>query len=243
MTTVVISQPMYFPWPGFFELMSLADIFVHLDDVQFADRSFTNRVQVKTSTGVSWMTVPIKDRSARRLINEIEPADQSWKRKHRQMLWHAFSGAPHRAEALEIVERTFEAESLPALLEDSVERLAERLRITVPKVLISSRTMRLRSTGSERIREIVAALGGTKYVTAHGARNYLEHETFERSGIEVEYADYSRTPYTQQHGAFTPFVTALDLIANTGDDAHRYIHPRTKPWRQFLSENPARSAE
>ena len=51
MTTVVISQPMYFPWPGFFELIAAADVYVHLDDVQFSKGGFTNRIQLKTVQG------------------------------------------------------------------------------------------------------------------------------------------------------------------------------------------------
>lgn len=46
MARVVISQPMYFPWFGFMAQMSLADVFIWLDDAQFSKGSFTNRVQV-----------------------------------------------------------------------------------------------------------------------------------------------------------------------------------------------------
>ncbi|NBX37756.1 MAG: hypothetical protein EBR10_11170, partial [Planctomycetes bacterium] len=48
---IVISQSMYFPWVGFLEQMSLADIFVVYDDVQFSKGSFTSRVQAKTAAG------------------------------------------------------------------------------------------------------------------------------------------------------------------------------------------------
>jgi hypothetical protein len=73
-------------------------------------------------------------------------------------------------------------------------------------------------------------------VTAHGAAGYLDHEAFEAAGVSVDYIDYNVAPYSQQHGAFTPFVSVLDLIANTGDDARRCLRPRTKPWRAFLAE-------
>jgi len=50
----------------------------------------------------------------------------------------------------------------------------------------------------------------------------------------VDYMDYSLTPWPQPHGGFTPYVTVLDLIAATGDEAGGFIHPRTLPWRAFL---------
>ena len=61
MTTVVISQPMYFPWTGFFGQMKLADIYVWLDDAQFSKGSFTNRVQALLNGKQTWMTIPLHD--------------------------------------------------------------------------------------------------------------------------------------------------------------------------------------
>ena len=63
--TVVISQPMFFPWVGIFEQIRLADIFVHFDDVQLPwGSSFINRVQIKTKDGIKWLTIPIRKTSS-----------------------------------------------------------------------------------------------------------------------------------------------------------------------------------
>jgi hypothetical protein len=86
---------------------------------------------------------------------------------------------------------------------------------------------------------IIKMVGGTRYITAQGAADYLDHEAFERANIAVEYMDYSKTPYPQLHGDFTPYVSVLDLIANLGTNAHTAVRPRTIPWREFL----ARKAE
>ena len=90
--------------------------------------------------------------------------------------------------------------------------------------------------------DIVRAVGGTRYVTAHGAAGYLDHALFEAAGVQVDYVDYSLAPYPQLHGAFTPYVSVLDLIANTGDEAANYIRPRTKPWRDLLAARAGREA-
>ena len=59
MTTVVVSQPMLFPWVGLFEQIRLADVFVHYDDVAFSKGSFFNRVQIKTlEVGSKWFNGP-----------------------------------------------------------------------------------------------------------------------------------------------------------------------------------------
>jgi hypothetical protein len=91
---------------------------------------------------------------------------------------------------------------------------------------------------SNRVLDVVRALGGTRYITGHGARNYLDHEAFEAAGIEVHYMNYRRIPYPQRHGEFTPYVSALDLVAQCGREGIEYIQPATIPWREFMAECP-----
>ena len=38
-----IMQPHYFPWPGYFNLMSKVNKFIFLDDAQFSKNSWHNR--------------------------------------------------------------------------------------------------------------------------------------------------------------------------------------------------------
>ena len=56
---VAIHQPNYFPWIGYFYKMSLADVFVVLDDSQYSKNGYQNRVKIKTPTGSVWMTQPV----------------------------------------------------------------------------------------------------------------------------------------------------------------------------------------
>jgi hypothetical protein len=88
-------------------------------------------------------------------------------------------------------------------------------------------------TSSDRVLDVVQALHGTDYVTGHGALRYLDHEHFERSSIRISYMNYRRLPYPQLHGDFTPFVSALDLVANCGRDGARYITSETIDWKEL----------
>jgi hypothetical protein len=57
---------------------------------------------------------------------------------------------------------------------------------------------------------------------------------FECAGVEVRYMEYRCTPYPQLHGEFTPYVTALDLVANCGKDGRRFIQSEAINWKRFL---------
>jgi hypothetical protein len=234
MKTVVISQPMYFPWVGLLEQMRHADVFVHLDDAQFSKGGFFNRVQLKTAEGTPWLTVPLAETKLGQSLNETQMAKHDWRRKQLATLRQAYAAAPHVEEMLDLVESVLEIEheSLAALSAASVEALAAFFEIT-PKEIQWSSAMDVESTGSARVLAICEALGAECYVTGHGAREYLDHAAFEAAGVRVEYLEYEKREYPQLHGAFTPFVSALDLAANCGGTGREVIASGTVYWKDF----------
>lgn len=232
---IVVSQPMYFPWPGIFEQLRLADVFVHYDDVQFPQgRSFTSRVQVRSADGPRWLTVPV-----RRAMQEIRDVrvdnEQDWRRKHLGTLRQLYGRAPHAADMLALAESVLAlpGDSLSEINRAGIEAAARYLGLQTRFMLSSELAVPGRST--EKLLDIVRRLGGDVYVTGHGARNYLDHDLFERNGVRVEYMAYRRTPYPQVHGGFDPHVSVLDLIANLGRDGAGVLQSGSVPWREFLA--------
>jgi len=236
MTTVVISQPMFFPWVGMFEQVALADVFVHYDDVQFSKGSFTNRVQIKTSSGTRWLTVPLRKFHLGETIGGIRANDERpWRVEHLQLLEEAYRAAPYRDDMLDLAGSVYSsAEPLPEVLMTSLERVAELLGGAEGTDFVRSSQLDIEGQGWERVLAIVRRFGGSVYVTGHGARNYLDARAFEAAGIEVRYMDYACREYPQLHGLFTPYVSVLDLVANTGPGAPAVLDPRTVGWRTFV---------
>ena len=54
-----------------------------------------------------------------------------------------------------------------------------------------------------------------------------------------EYMDYDLSPYPQLHGAFEPYVTALDVLANTGPEALAHVNAVTVPWQAMVARRAA----
>lgn len=234
MTTVAIMQPMYLPWKGFFELIAACDVFIHLDDVLIPrGRSFTNRVQAKTKDGIKWLTVPLSRQERTTIEKTMVDTKQQWQRKHLLLLEQAYARAPYKSSMLELTAAHLGGTQV-ALGELNIRFIEQAAGILglAPTILRSS-ALDVASTGSKRILDLVRAAGGTTYVTGHGGRNYLDHQAFEDDGIQVRYMDYSADEYPQLHGEFTPYVTVLDLLANTGDNARDWIVPSTVTWQEY----------
>ena len=238
MRTMVISQPMYFPWVGMLEQMRLADVFVHLDDAQFSKGGFFNRVQVKTGQGTSWLTVPLAENQLSQPLNEIRLAAHDWRRKHLATLSQAYAKAPFVNSMTDLAQAVLERkhDSLAALCADSMEGLADYFEIKPPEIQFSSQ-LGQEGGGSQRVLAMCSTLGAERYITGHGARDYLDHAAFDAEGIRVEYMDYEKCKYSQQHGSFTPYVSGLDLAANLGRTGREVVVSKPVYWKEFLRED------
>lgn len=236
---IVISQPMFFPWVGMLEQVRAADTFVYYPDVQFSKGSFVNRVQIKTTHGIKWLTVPLQGLRLGQRINDVRINNQrDWRREHMQLLGDAYVGAPYRDAMLELVESVYahDYENIGSLSEASQMALCRYYGIDHDRGFKSSHTLGIHGSSSRRVLDIVLWLGGDIYLTGHGASRYLDHEMFEKAGVRVDYMDYSKVRYPQLHGEFTPYVSALDLVANLGPSGIDCICPRSIYWKDFLSD-------
>lgn len=236
MTRVVISQPMYFPWAGFMAQMALADVYIWLDDAQFSKGSFTNRIQVKMPGGRKWISIPLVGQGSFQPIANLRAAASDWIASHRALLRQSLHGQPHTQAALDLFDRVMAGNgSLCDLLIAGAEAQADHMGIR-PRQILRSSQMNVGGTSGERVLQLVQAVGGTDYLTGHGARNYLDHEAFNANGISVSYMTYDPLPWPQPHGDFTPFVTGLDLIASQEAEAAKaHLRPASLDWRDFMA--------
>lgn len=228
---------MVFPWVGLFEQIRLADIYVHYDDVQLPlGRSFITRVQVKNLSGVQWLTLPIAPGPHLAKINESSTKEtRDWRSEHVKLLTALYAEAPHFREMIDIVEEVYDHRdcNVAVLNARGIERISRYFDLEC--TFRTSSEMNVPGKSSERLLAMVQSLKGSTYITGHGARSYLDHEMFERSGVNVEYIQYQRLPYEQLHGKFTPFVSVLDLIANVGKAGRRVFVSQSIPWKEFLA--------
>jgi hypothetical protein len=234
---VVISQSMLFPWVGLLEQVQTADVFVHYDDVQFSKGSFVNRVQVKTPVGTRWMTVPTHDLSLGQRICDVATAPAvEWAGKHLSLLRSSFSGAPFAADAIALAETVYAEghSTLGSLARASLLSLIDYFGLEEGRQFVDVQSLAIGGSSSQRVLDVVKRLGGDVYVTGHGAARYLDHGLFAREGVAVQYMRYGLSPYPQLHGEFTPYVSALDLVANCGRGGARFICSHTISSEEFL---------
>ncbi|NIV92323.1 hypothetical protein GWN42_05845, partial [candidate division KSB1 bacterium] len=77
-------QPAYLPDLTFFYKMSVADMFVLADTLQFSKHGAINRAKIKTARGINWLTVPVltKGREGQSIAEVEINGAQAWQHKH-----------------------------------------------------------------------------------------------------------------------------------------------------------------
>ena len=229
--TLVVLQPGYLPWLGFFDQMRRSDVFVYYDDVQFDKHGWRNRNRIKTPAGPLWLTVPVRHRGKGqpRIIDTEIDTTVDWARKHLGSLRQYYAKAPYLNEYLpaldDLLHRpwTHLAELDIAL----VTLMAGWLTLT-PNVWRSSE-LGIGGAQSERLINLCQHFGATRYLSGNAASDYLDVALFERHGISVAWQDYQHPVYPQQHGDFVPYLSAIDLLLNCGDESASILKARDTP--------------
>jgi len=226
---VVILQPSYIPWRGYFHQIALADVFVFYDDVKYDKNGWRNRNRIKTTSGSQWLTIPVNTTNLERdqtPINQIRiDHSKNWSKKHWSALTTAYSKTPYFRDYKQFLEEVYDhkPEFLSEFTIPLTIKIAGFLGIHHTKFLKSSEMVGIAGKKTDRLIAILTTLGATEYISGPSAKDYIEEEKFLEQGIKVEYMTYAYPEYPQFYPPFDPFVTILDLLFMTGQNALKYI--------------------
>jgi hypothetical protein len=220
-TTVVIEQPNYIPWIGYFDLMRQADVWIWYDDVQYTKRDWRNRNRIAGATvdSMVWLTIPVKTRRRfEQTIREVEiDNSQPWSRRHLASLQRLYARAPFvdlvtalLSDAL--LAGTAALADLTITLNETICRLLGR----APMFYRSSQEPERGSGRVARLVELCRRHHATSYLSGPAARAYMEPEDFREAGIDLAYIVYAYPPYSRGSSPFIPNLSIVDALAWMG---------------------------
>jgi hypothetical protein len=225
---VVILQPSYIPWRGYFGQIRRADLFIFYDDVQYDKHGWRNRNQIKAAQGKQWLTIPVHSKGVTEGIPIKDVRidwSKPWGKNHLKALTFAYNKTPFFRDYLSLLE-SFYARHDECLADFTIETtilLSRELGITSTRFLRASELHGIQGVKTERLIQILKQVGARHYISGPSARDYLEQEKFDEVGITLEYMEYNYPEYPQLYPPFDSYVTILDLLFMTGKDARNYV--------------------
>jgi len=216
---ITIHQPQYLPWLGYLDKIDKADVFVLLDNVQFKKNEWQNRNRIKTAQGCQWITVPVLYRLPEK-INEVRINNKvNWSRKHLQALITNYSKSTYFDNYKNFFEDIF-SYSWDRLVDVNIEIIKFLIcALELKTKLVMASDLKLRKEPTERLIDICKTLNGNKYLAGNDGNKYMNLELFDKEGIEVIFQDFKHPVYNQLFGDFEPYLSAIDLLFNCGDNS------------------------
>jgi WbqC-like protein family len=221
---VAIHQPQFFPYPGFFNKLSMADAFVIMDDVQY-DKRFTNRNKILAPQGPMWLTVPI-DKADKFVPNKAVQVNNAlpWREEHWKKLTYSYKNSRFFYLYRDYLEALYKKthDLLFDLNLETIRAVMKWLEIDIPVLMESE--IGVTGEGTQRLLNVCKALGAETYVSGAGGKNYMDERLFSEQGVALKYQRYEPSPYPQRFvREFVPNLSILDMLFNVGPESRALV--------------------
>jgi hypothetical protein len=212
-------QPYFFPYVGYFALMSLSDEWVALDVTQYTPQSWMNRNRILHPTK-SWMyiTAPVVRAPEKSPIRDIRMVDiAAAKAAIVGRLSHYKRTAPHYADVTDLVVAAFGAcqgDSLAELNVSGLKAVLSYLGVACRIRVCSEMGLDLSgvSHAGGWAPTIAGALGADEYVNPIRGRGLFRPADFADAGIRLRFLRMPPLTYSTNGFGFEPDLSILDVL-------------------------------
>jgi hypothetical protein len=213
--TIAIMQPYFLPYIGYMQLMSAVDKFILYDDVAFINRGWINRNRLLINGQEHLFTIPLKDASQNKLINEVHLADDpKWRGKLLKTIDQGYRKAPYYGTVMPLTEKiiNFTTDSIAELIHASLVELNHYLGLTTQLIASSSIYNNTHLKAQERILAICQQEKASHYINPIGGIELYNKSTFVEAGINLSFIQSKRVTYPQFKNEFIPWLSILDVL-------------------------------
>ncbi|GAB4045227.1 WbqC family protein [Spirosoma litoris] len=213
--TLAIMQPYFMPYIGYMQLMSAVDTFVLYDDVAFINRGWINRNRLLINGQEYLFTVPLKDASQNKRINEVHLADDpKWRSKLLKTIEQGYRKAPYYQTVMPLTEKVinFTTDSIADLVYFSLVELNQYLGMTTRLVQSSTIYANEDMKAQARILDICRQENAQRYINPIGGTELYDKPTFDQAGIQLNFIKSNRVEYPQFKNEFVPWLSIIDVL-------------------------------
>lgn len=221
---LAVMQPYFMPYIGYWQLLGAVDKFVVLDDVAFIPKGWVNRNRILVNGAAHLFTLPVRQASQNRRINELELAvDESWLKRFRNTVTQSYRQAPYFAETWVLVDALLTNCRGPLLycLLEAIRAVARHLEIGTKVALASHIDPEHGRRGQGRILELCRREYATDYFNLPGGKQLYDREAFRHEGVRLGFIEPEEIPYPQLAAGWTPWLSIIDVMMHMGRDGTR----------------------
>ena len=223
MTLVTIRQPGFIPYIGFFKKIQTSDIFVYLDDAQYAIRSWDNRNKISSNENSCRVSVPVLHPFEKKL-NEVEISySKNWIDSHKNLIEANYKTSPYFknywSEIESILNKKFK--KLIDLNLELIQYFNKILHIDTPTVRSSK--FKIKTVETQRLFDICERLNASAYRSGIFGKEYLDETIFKKGKVSIIYENFQHPIYNQLKKEFIPNLSIIDLLFHEGENSIKIL--------------------
>jgi hypothetical protein len=224
---LAITQPNFMPWLGYFELLDYVDVWVSLDNVQLSRGSFVLRNRVRRPDGaVEWISVNIPKKSPLQTsIKDVQISSNDWRERIIRRLESYYKRAPFYERfgdrVAELLASNENAPGLASLNEAIIREMSSWLGIEYEFHRASDLEATLEGSPQDKVLSLMRHFEADSYCNFAGGvdAGLYDPAAFALQGVTLERHAYDHPTYPQHGGGFEPFLSIVDLLFETGEEA------------------------
>ena len=224
---LAVMQPYIFPYIGYFQLIKAVDKFVLYDDVNFINRGWINRNRILVNGTDSMFTIPLKDASQNKLINEIDVNwDDNWKSKFLKTIEQSYKKAPFYENVLPIIKKTIDVQEVQfsKIIENNLRLICDYLDIRTEIISSSTIYQNTDKKAQERILDICLQEKANHYINPIGGLELYGKELFAKENRQMNFIKSLPVEYKQFKNEFVPWLSIIDVMMfNSTEEINKFL--------------------
>ena len=215
---LAIMQPYFFPYIGYWQLISAVDTYVIYDDVNYIKQGYVNRNSLLINGAKAFYTLELNGASSFKLINEIQVGRNI--PKLIKTLEQNYKKAPYFMDVFPVVSDiiNFQENNLGKYLGNSILKISSLLDLKSKFIYSSDIEKNNNLKGKDKVFAICKILKANKYLNAIGGQQLYCKDEFMTNGIELNFIETLDICYPQFSQSFVPNLSIIDMLMHCGKE-------------------------
>lgn len=214
MKKIAIMQPYFFPYIGYFQLISSVDYFIIYDNIKYTKKGWINRNRIQVNGEESSFSIPLKKDSdsldiCQRVISTDFSANSLLNR-----LNGAYKGSPYFDCAYKLIEKVLKTEdrNLFKFLHHSIEEMCHYLGIETKIIISSDIQIDHNLKAQDKVLAFCKKMEASTYINAIGGVELYDKEIFRINGLDLKFIKSLPYIYPTPGHAFIPWLSIIDVM-------------------------------
>ena len=215
---LAIMQPYFFPYLGYYSLISYSPNLILFDSVQFIRHGWIERNRIlKPLEGWQYISVPLRKHNRETIIKDIViKHEEDWKGRIYRQLEHYKKKAPFYNETMETIIKSLDIET------ESIVELNKNILITTCGYLnlplqidVSSKlnlNLGIIQEPDEWALGICKELNAKIYVNPYGGKEIFTIQKYTSNKIEISFLKNNLSIYSQRRSVFEAGLSIIDVL-------------------------------